>query len=189
MKALRLSNMGRTELLIKALSYLEDVTPQRFDCGQLCSGECCKETSRLRCALGEENTEMGMLLLPSEDTLLQDSDLTINERDGRRYAVCGGTCERARRPFACRIFPYYAKITQSGSRDIIKIKRDIRAVSFCPLLCARRKIRPSVYFLRNAKRAVRILLKDGEIREALLSESDAVFELENFYKAFFGGEK
>ena len=46
-------------------------------------------------------------------------------------------------------------------------------------------MRPSVYFVRAASRAVRVLLGDGELREELLKSAEFLDEIETLRRRFF----
>lgn len=167
------------ELFDRAYSLLSDVTPRRFDCGTLCASRCCKD---LRLC-GREET--GMLLLPHEKDYLMHlgaDTFSFAEGEDSPILICDGKCDRKLRPFACRIFPYYAALWRPG----MKIKPDIRAVGVCPLLIGRKYRRPSVYFIRNAKAAVRILSKCPEIRDDFLKTEAFIDELTELYTGIFG---
>ena len=173
---------NKKELILKAYGLLYDVTPKKTDCGALCGGACCYENS----SHGDDG-ECGMLLLPGEKELLCGADdfSFVKNEDGD-ILVCNGKCLRELRPFACRIFPFYPKITNIGGKDIIKILPDPRAVGICPICRDFRKRKTHILFLRNAKKAVRILLKDEDIKKELVSQSDMISDIEALRKKMFG---
>ena len=100
----------------KIFRILGDLTPLKADCGVLCGGACCK---------GDNDT--GMLLFPYEDTELE---VKFNE-NGNRLAVCNGACNRTKRPLACRIFPFFPTIDESGK---VYVELDYRAFRVCPMV-------------------------------------------------------
>ncbi len=182
--------MDKKEIIKRASLLLRDVTPQKFDCGLLCSGACCSDSSALRDALGEDDTEMGMLLFPGEKELLDGiQGFKTIQKHGCDYLVCGGFCNRDFRPLACRIFPYYAKILPLGGYDVIRIKKDLRARAVCPIARGEVAYRANIRFMRNLRRAFRILLKDDEIRDMLLEQSCEIGGLEDFLHAFLKAKK
>jgi len=155
------------DTLIAAYSMLCDVTPMRFDCGRICGKACCKDPSR-----GASSS--GMALLPSEKELIKGGGFEfMTDEDGTDMLVCRSVCKRDMRPLACRIFPYYIK-TDGKS---VAIKKDPRAAGVCPLLFSGRFKRSSVYFLRNSKRAARLLLSEPAFRADLIKTSDFIESL------------
>ena len=163
----------RKALLAGAYAYLSEVTPLRYDCGALCGAACCKENE----SHGGED-ECGLLLLPGEKELLSGEDYAFLPKESGVLAVCGGDCRRDMRPFACRIFPYYPKITRAAGRFAIDLRPDPRAERICPILWEKRRRKVRVDFLRAARKAVRLLLTDEKLREELLSQSDMLSDIE-----------
>lgn len=151
----------------------DDVTPCRFDCGELCEKACCRDLSR-----GDKPS--GMALLPGEkEYLLQkgcDGFEFFNGEDGE-IVVCHGKCNRENRPFACRIFPYYADVS-SGK---IVLKKDLRAASVCPLLVDKTHKRKNIYFIRGIKRAVSLLLTCTDTADDIMRTADFIGSLYDFY--------
>ncbi len=146
----------------KIFKTLGNLTPLFVDCGQLCSCACCK---------GDEKT--GMRLFPNEETHLLVT--VIDEK--HRLAVCNGTCEREKRPLACRIFPFFPTLDEKGK---IQVELDMRAKGLCPLLeCAEEPIFDPK-FIKAVKKVGKILKKDPECREFLLEATEEI----NIYKAF-----
>ena len=170
----------QTALILRAYACLDDVTPKKYDCGDLCGGACCENLSD-----GED--ESGMLLLPGEKDLLSalfpDEYDFIESEDGV-LAVCKGRCTRAFRPFACRVFPYYPRFDEA--RRLTGIRRDIRAKRICPLCAGNMRVSPA--FLRGVRRAVTILSADDEIKAELIRTAEFLDSLEEF-SAKLGGQQ
>lgn len=105
----------------------ENVTPLPVDCGQLCNCSCCK---------GDEDT--GMYLFPGEKVMYENlPDWAKIRKCGFSFGIhnvdfisCTGSCDRALRPLACRIFPLFPYIDISGE---LKIIMDPRGKGICPL--------------------------------------------------------
>lgn len=163
----------RAALLNRAYAVLSDITPLRYDCGRLCGAACCKENES-----HGAGAVCGMLLLPGERELLADGSYAFLPIENRTVAVCDGTCRRDMRPFACRIFPYYPKITRGKNRFSIDLRPDPRAARICPILWETKSRKVQIEFLRAARRAVRILLRDEAIRAELTEQGDGLFEIE-----------
>jgi len=135
---------------------LGDLTPLRADCGLLCEGACCK---------GDENT--GMRLFPGEE-----SELTVKElASGDRLAVCDGTCDRNKRPLACRIFPFFPTIDEDGE---IFVEEDDRGRLVCPMIGHADEILFDPKFLRAVKKVGEILAKDEKCREFLYQATEEI---------------
>ena len=162
-------------LLRRAYALLEDSTPLKYDCGKLCGGACCKADTI------NSETDGGMSLLPYEDALIGGcEEFDIRDTNDGKVLICNGRCERLFRPFACRIFPYYARIDEkTGS---ISLRLDPRSVNVCPIATKQKGTRHSVYFHRNAVRAVRLLMKDEDFKRELIKTSDFCDGLYEFYR-------
>ena len=160
-------------LLRRAYALLENTTPLKYDCGKLCAGACCKADAT------SSECDGGMTLLPYEDVLIGGCEnFEIKETADGKILVCDGTCERIFRPFMCRIFPYYASIDETTEK--ITLKADPRAANICPIALKKRGTRHSVYFHRNAVRAIRLLMKDKDFKKELIKTShfcDNLYEL------------
>ncbi|MBQ8751588.1 MAG: hypothetical protein IJZ13_00605 [Clostridia bacterium] len=154
-----------TDTLYRELYALFDgVTPLSVDCGQLCSGACCKG--------GDEPA--GMRLFPGEETAF-DGAAVIDTPDGGRLLTCSGRCDREKRPLACRIFPLFPYLSADGR---IRAVWDPRALRLCPLVQAR--YTPDRAFIRAVRRAGRRLTATPEGRRFLqenAAEIDAVAAL------------
>lgn len=176
------------EALLRAYTFLENVTPLRYDCGTLCGSLCCKNNA-------ENGETLGMWLLPFEKELLtaldEDGDrkhYTFEKaKDGTETVSCDGCCSRAFRPFACRIYPFYAHIgKKADGRMKITIKRDPRARLSCPIAMKTSYLRPTVEFVTAAKAAIRELMKDEIIAKDIVEISDFLSEIEEIQNKLLG---
>jgi Fe-S-cluster containining protein len=150
------SSPDRISLYGTVYSLTGNMTPMLFDCGKLCGVRCCKG-------------DKGMLLFPFEEDYLDRfnhdftitcSNLIVNSRPVRLLS-CNGTCDRNIRPLACRLFPIFPFVHESGS---IELGFDPRARGICPLLFTDME---DLYirgiFRLKALKAARLLSKDGHI--------------------------
>lgn len=176
------------EVLLKAYTRLEDITPLKYDCGELCGALCCHDN-------GNDGETLGMWLLPFERELLEalTKDDGITEytygkaEDGTETVFCNGRCDRRWRPFACRIYPFYPLILKDNDgRTRIKVRRDPRARFSCPIAMKDSYLRPDIEFVAAVKSAVRELLKDEEIAKDLISMSDFLYEIEEMQEKLIG---
>lgn len=143
----------------KIFKIMGELTPLKVDCGQLCGGACCKGDSRT-----------GMLLFPGEE-----SPLTVIEGEqGKRLAVCNGTCDRQSRPLSCRIFPFFPTISENGK---IFVEPDLRAARLCPLIEHSDEIDFDPKFFKAVKKVGKILAKDDECRRFLEDITDEIDEI------------
>jgi len=143
-------------------NIIGELTPLRADCGVLCGGACCK---------GDADT--GMRLFPHEESTLPVREL----ENGVRLVVCDGTCDRAERPLACRIFPFFPTIDERGK---IYVEVDDRAVRLCPLLSHADELIFDKRFFKALKKAGKRLAKDPDCRTFLI---DTTAEIDT-YRAF-----
>ena len=175
------------ETLLRAYTFLENTTPLRYDCGELCGSYCCQNNA-------DEGETMGMWLLPFEKELLTALDNNENKHytfeeanDGTQTVYCNGRCERAFRPFACRIYPFYAHIgKKQDGRTKITIKRDPRAKLTCPIAMTTSYLRPTIEFVTAAKAAVRELMKDDIIKKDIIEMSEFLAEIEEMQAKLLG---
>ncbi len=154
-------------------SLLESVTPLKFDCGKLCESACCKSN------VFSDDCE-GMQLLPFEREYLSNKGFEIKDTRDASFIFCGGKCDRKYRPFMCRIFPYYIRISQNGASTRIHILPDPRALSFCPVAKRIKGARTNIVFKRNILKCARILMKDKACAKELIKtseECDSIYEL------------
>lgn len=157
-------NTDYCRLYEKIFRILGDLTPLRADCGVLCGSACCK---------GDDDT--GMRLFPHEE-----SPLTVTATaSGVRLAVCDGTCDRSRRPLACRIFPFFPTIDEKGR---IFVEADHRAARLCPMIAHCDELVFDPRFFKALKKVGKLLAKDAECR-AFLQEVTAEIDT---YHAFLG---
>ena len=139
--------MKKENVIKSCYSILRKATPLNFDCGKICNAKCCE---------GDEKT--GMLLFPGEEGLI-DPDINIIETEnGGRLAVCNGSCDRSRRPLACRIYPLFPLVSHEGD---IKVIFDLRAD--CPLRKGEYKYNRR--FIKAVKRVGKYLLLNDETAE------------------------
>ncbi len=138
-----------------ARRLLENVTPLRGDCGRVCGAACCASL---------EGEETGMLLFPGEEVFCRDfPGGTIRRTEaGDALLICSGTCDRTKRPLACRMFPLLPVIREEG----IRAETDLRARAVCPL-SRRGRAALDPAFLSAVEEAGRILAEDEEQRAFL----------------------
>lgn len=159
-----MSNTYYGKMYDKIFKVLGDLTPLKADCGVLCGRACCK---------GDENT--GMRLFPFEET-----ELTVKVLEGgARLAVCGGTCQRDKRPLACRIFPFFPTIDEKGR---IFVEADFRGKRLCPLITHSDEIIFDKRFFKAIKKVGKILAKDEACRKFLIESTEEI----DTYRAFLG---
>lgn len=177
-----MKNFTKHDLLLAAYDELSQATPKKYDCGLLCDSLCCAQNQ----SHGDED-DCGMLLLPGEKELLtgEAGFRFIDRDDGTTLLVCQGTCLRDLRPFACRIFPFYPKIQKTGKRLTIQILPDPRSRNVCPIMSDFRKRKTNILFLRAAKKATRILLRDEDIKKELMSQSEMISDIEKLRELIF----
>lgn len=169
------------EAILTAYHLLQDITPLKYNCGTLCDSLCCKNN-------GENGETLGMWLLPYErEVLSRCEDYTFAKaEDGTETVFCTGKCDRSKRPFACRIYPYYAHLCKMADGRIkITIKIDPRARLSCPIANRNSYLRASVYFKARVKMAIRSLMKDEKISKELFEISDFLYEIEEMQKKLF----
>lgn len=142
----------------KLYRLFDGVTPLKTDCGVLCEKACCS---------GDETT--GMLLFPHEETTLR-----VISAEGRRIAVCGGSCDRAARPLSCRIFPLFPVPDENGG---IRVAVDLRGAGICPLARHGEDVIFYRKFLRRLKKAGKLLAADPECRAFLTETGRELAEL------------
>lgn len=152
--------MDKTDKYIKMYNKITkimcELTPLTVDCGVLCGCACCK---------GDENT--GMLLFPYEESEL-DIKLTEN---GDRLAICNGTCDRNKRPLACKLFPFFPTV---DDKKKVYVELDYRASRLCPMIehCDELLFDPK--FFKAVKKVGKILVKDDECRAFLEKATEEI---------------
>ena len=150
----------------RIFKILGELTPLKADCGLLCQGACCK---------GDENT--GMRLFPHEESSLH----IIETEDDVRLAVCDGSCDRSKRPLACRIFPFFPTIDEDGE---IFVEEDTRGSRVCPMIGHSDEILFDRRFLKAVKKIGEILAQDEECREFLYQATEEI----DMYREFLQGK-
>ena len=153
-----------SDTIQKALALLETVTPLDVDCGTVCDGRCCRPSE----------DSIGMLLLPGEERLLADAGFTIVPSDGGNLLTCDGTCRRAMRPFACRIFPLFPYVGEDG---IVRAVYDPRSWRLCPLTRNCAHVRLNREFVRAVRRAGTLLMQDPACAAFLRAQSREIDEI------------
>ena len=151
-------------LLERAYALLEELTPLTTDCGAVCGGRCCQESA----------DSEGMLLFPGEETLLAGEGYTIRPADGGYLLTCNGTCNRSRRPLACRIFPLFPIVTEEGR---VKAVYDPRGYRMCPLVRECAHVPLDRDFVRAVRMAGRVLMEDPAQAAFLRQNSQEIAEL------------
>ena len=163
--------MKKENVIKTCYSLLYNITPLYTDCGKICQNKCCK---------GDEKT--GMLLFPGEEKLIDPNMTVYKNEKGDSFAVCDGTCDRNKRPLACRIFPLFPVIKNENGEEYIETEYDIRAV-VCPLISGDYAI--SRIFTKKVKRVGKYLLLNEETAEfyrRLSEEISEYNELKNILK-------
>ncbi len=140
----------------KIFKVMGELTPLKADCGKLCGHACCKG-----------DRDIGMRLFPFEETSM---GVTYGKQ-GVRLVVCDGTCNRAQRPLACRIFPFFPTIDEKGR---IFVEPDIRAKRLCPLITHSDEIVFDKRFFKAVKMVGKILAKDEACREFLYASTEEI---------------
>ena len=148
----------------RAYALLEELTPLTTDCGAVCDGRCCRESA----------DSEGMLLFPGEETLLADAGFAIRPAAGGYLLTCGGTCDRSRRPLACRIFPLFPYVTQQGR---VRAVYDPRGYRMCPLVRECAHVPLDRTFVRAVRRVGRILMENSACAAFLQQNSREIDEL------------
>ena len=156
-------------VLERAYALLEEVTPLTTDCGAVCDGRCCRESA----------DSEGMLLFPGEEVLLADAGYTIRPAEGGYLLTCDGTCDRALRPLACRIFPLFPILTEEGR---VKAVYDPRGWRMCPLVRECAHVPLDRAFVRTVRRVGRILSTDPACAAFLRQNSEEITDLNRLLK-------
>lgn len=139
--------MKKENVIKSCYSILRKTTPLSFDCGTLCGGKCCK---------GDENT--GMIIFPGEENLIDSKIKIITNEYNDKVAVCGGLCDRNKRPLSCRIYPLFPIIHNENNEEKIKAVFDYRGD--CPLKSGEYKF--DRRFVKAVKRVGKYLLLNEE---------------------------
>lgn len=136
----------------KIYAAIGEATPMTTDCGALCGAACCRT---------DDDGKGGVALLACEHELLRDvrwGEIAHDAAMDAPMLMCRGMCDRALRPFLCRIFPLCPVIGKNGRWTV---RMDARARAVCPLARSGLKgLDPE--FVRGAAEAVRLLAEDPE---------------------------
>ena len=150
-------------LYARANEIIGGLTPlKEKDCGVLCECACCK---------GDD--DVGMLLFPGEKTTLK----TMETPNGT-LAICDGSCEREKRPLACRIFPFFPAVDENGRVQTVV---DARAMRVCPLAAYSDDVIFDRRFISAVKKVGRLLAKNPECFEFMREITENIELLEEFY--------
>lgn len=118
--------MDLRDLIGNALKETQSLTPLRFDCGRLCGAACCQGNEAGR----------GMLLYPGEAAVQsfpaswRRERVTLPGYGPAPLICCNGSCDRAGRPLACRVFPLGPRLREDGS---FGVRMNARGRPVCPL--------------------------------------------------------
>ena len=148
---------------------MAEVTPLPQDCGQVCGGRCC---------LPSEGSS-GMLLFPGEEEGMEEAGFSLTPASEGVLLTCGGTCQREKRPLACRFFPLFPHLDEQGR---IRAVYDPRGYRLCPLLQASERVELDKDFVRAVRRAGRVLAGDEACRAFLRKISVEIDELDRFLR-------
>ena len=174
--------------IMRAYGLLDDITPLPYDCGALCGRRCCRPDCRVagsHAVSGERIAVGGMWLLPGERLLCDSNDFSITTLPNGDFLSCANRCDRKKRPFSCRIFPYFPALSkrEDGSWRI-RCRADPRGYGVCPLLNKRFPARVSLDFRRQVVRAARILVSDPVVAADLFATSAFLSDLCEMYEKF-----
>jgi len=141
------------------------------DCGKLCEKACCSN----------ENSETGMFLFPEEEKLYKTGEWfrieELTTRDAHIYPydetkvyklICNGTCDREKRPLACRLFPTYPKLHDNG---VFNMVYDIQSFMLCPLAKSYDFKKLNRDFISSARKVWKHLLEDKRNFDRYLHEA------------------
>lgn len=150
------------DVLERAYALLDTVTPLHTDCGQVCDGRCCRETA----------DSQGMLLFPGEEEAAREAGFTlVPAQGGHTLLVCDGTCDRTRRPLACRLFPLFPLVEEDGR---IRAVYDPRGYRMCPLVRECAHVPLDRRFVRTVRQVGRILMRDAACAAFLQAQSEEI---------------
>ena len=106
--------------------------------------------------------------------MLADAGFAIRPAAGGYLLTCGGTCDRSHRPLACRIFPLFPVLTETGR---IRAVYDPRGYRMCPLVRECAHVPLDRTFVRAVRRVGRILMEDPACAAFLRQQSEEIAEL------------
>lgn len=156
----------------QAWTLLAGRTPLPGDCGRLCGGACCRT---------DGGGIQGMRLFPGERERLEGMPGARfwETPQGGTLMECAGRCDRGRRPLACRIFPLFPYLDDTGR---VRAVYDPRAWRLCPLVRHAAQIRLDRDFVRTVRTVGRLLTQDAACRGFLLEESREIEEVNRFLR-------
>ena len=153
---------------------LDTVNPIDGDCGALCGAACCKL---------DPDGELGMYLLPGEETAHDRSDPWLDWSEepagdyelpaswtGSVYFVCchgPAQCRREIRPIQCRTFPLAPHLTEDGRFCVIIDNAELPYA--CPLTEHYERLNEE--FILTTWRAWKLLLQDERIYDMVYADS------------------
>lgn len=163
------------EFYEKIYALFEKTTPLGdTDCGLACGAACCKG-----------DADEGMYLFPGEMSVYNGKEDWISVEKSEfevngvpvPIAICGGKCDRHKRPLSCRIFPlmFYAK---RGDKNI-QIKMDPRGRAMCPLVRVLGIDDLDEQFVLNVTEAADMLSEYKDVMEFIYEQSELVDEMPN----------
>ncbi len=161
--------MKKEKIIESCYSQLRKVTPLDFDCGKICNGKCCQ---------GDENT--GMIIFPGEEILIDKNMKIFKNEDGDMVAVCNGSCDRNKRPLACRIYPLFPLLVETEGKDTVKVIFDCRAD--CPIIAGKYEITRK--FEKAVRRVGKYLLLNEETKAYYRELSQVQTDYLEFVKKF-----
>lgn len=162
------------EVLQKARSLFDDLTPLQNDCGRLCAGRCCQP-------MEGENT--GMLLFPGEAAYYEAlPGYRVQQTSAGALLTCPGHCQRADRPLSCRLFPLLPLLRADG----VKVATDLRAKPVCPL-ARQGKSGLCQDFVEAVRACGQLLCTDEQQRRFLQQLTDQQDDLRALRRRFGGG--
>lgn len=150
----------------KIYALLNDVTPLKTNCGELCGAICCTEWDE----------GVGMYLLPGEEVMFsgeeewadweeldtEDYEFCPSWSGKVKFLRCKGYCQREKRPLACRIFPLMPYLTKDGT---LELRWDKELGRICPLVQAGDLNVLDKKFISRVKQVYMLLLEEPLIRE------------------------
>lgn len=167
------------KIYAQAWQMLENLTPLKIDCGQLCGGACCDDGG---------HDDAGMYLFYKEEIMYKDapdwlrieeSEFLYGDDDEKTLiAMCKGKCDRSMRPLACRIFPL-TPYKKEGEE--LRIIMDPRARAMCPLAKAMKIEDLDERFVRAVKLIFSVLIKERHIEEFIIELSYLLEETATFF--------
>lgn len=147
----------KLDTILRAYEAIDDKTPMRTDCGQLCGAACCQT---------DADGQGGVCLLPGEEGRLAGISwgrIVHDDQMDVPMLMCSDMCDREIRPFLCRIFPLCPVMGRSGKWTV---RMDARARAVCPLSASGLSgLDPD--FARGCAKAVQIIAEDPEGEEFL----------------------